>query len=176
MKTDIIAIDNHGAGFERVLDETGRTAVFKDLNKKQTMALTLCAEEMLSMARSITGEVKASFWIECEEKNFELHLSTKTVMDKEKRQLLLSASTSRKNEAANTLLGRIRDAFETAMAADPDRGEQLPMDLLADLPGHPVNDREWDGYERSILRKVADQVKIGIRGGTVDMAVCISFD
>ena len=89
MKTDIIAIDNHGAGFERVLDETGRTAVFKDLNKKQTMALTLCAEEMLSMARSITGEVKASFWIECEEKNFELHLSTKTVMDKEKRQLLL---------------------------------------------------------------------------------------
>ena len=176
MKTDIIAIDNHGAGFERVLDETGRTAVFKNLNKKQTMALTLCAEEMLSMARSITGEVKASFWIECEEKNFELHLSTKTVMDKEKRQLLLSASTSRKNEAANTLLGRIRDAFEAAMAADSDRGEQLPMDLLADLPGPPVNDREWDGYERSILRKVADQVKIGIRGGTVDMAVCINFD
>ena len=30
---------------------------------------------------------------------------------------------------------------------------------------------EWDGYERSVLRKVADTVKIAIRGGVVAMTV-----
>ena len=139
------------------------------------MKLELCAEEMLSMARMITGEMEALFWIENEGKAFELHMSTRTVMDKEKRSLLISAATSRKNEAARSFLGKIRDAFENAMAAEVEHCDQIPMELLHDLPYHAVEDAEWDGYERSVLRRVADQIKVGIRGGMVDLTVCKSF-
>lgn len=30
---------------------------------------------------------------------------------------------------------------------------------------------EYDGYERSVLRKLADDIKVAIRGGVVDMTV-----
>jgi hypothetical protein len=36
-------------------------------------------------------------------------------------------------------------------------------------------DAGWDGYERSVLAKVADQVKVAIRGGVVDMTVSKKF-
>ena len=171
MKSDIICIDNHGNGFDKALAETQKVAAYQGLNGQESIRLQLCTEEMLSMARSVTGEMQASFWLECEDGRCALHLSTKTVMDKEKRYLLISAATSRKNEAANTFLGKLRDAFEAAMASEVDHSDQIPDDILNDLPNHHIEETEWDGYERSILRKVADEIKIGIRGGVVDMTV-----
>ena len=138
MKTDVISIDNREHGFSEALSQTLKAAAFRDLDNKQTLQLRLCTEEMLSLARSVTGELAATFWLESEGKDFELHLSTKTVMDAEKRKLLIDSATSRKNEAANSFL-------------------------------------EWDKYEQSILGRVADDVKIAIRGGVVDMTVSKSF-
>ena len=103
-------------------------------------------------------------------------MTTNTVMDKEKRSLLISAATSRKNEAAKGFLGKLRDAFEQAMVADAVHANMdLPQDILADLPHGTLGDMEWDGYERSVLRRLADDVKISIRGGEVDMAVSKNF-
>lgn len=179
MKTDLITIDNQGSGFGEALEETRRAAGYRELDPKSALHLQLLTEELLSLARSVTGEMKGDFWIESEGSRFEMHLATETVMDREKREQLLSAATSRKNEAAGTFLGRLRDAFETAMAADTDYSRyELPEDLLSDLANHPIEpvDTEWDGYEASIMRRVADEVKIGIRGSRVDMTVVKDFD
>jgi len=175
MKSDIIAIDNQSNGFNNAVEETKKVAAYQNLSHKDAICLQLCAEEMLSMARSITGEMKASFWIENEGKRFELHMSTKPVLDKEKRWQLISAATSRKNEAAQTFLGKLRDAFENAMTADVNRGDQIPNEILADLPNRFIEDPEWDGYERSVLRRVSDEVKVGIRGGMVELTVVKAF-
>ena len=175
MKSDIIAIDNQSNGFNSAVEETKKVAAYQNLSHKDAICLQLCAEEMLSMARSITGEMKASFWIENEGKRFELHMSTKPVLDKEKRWQLISAATSRKNEAAQTFLGKLRDAFENAMTADVNRGDQIPNEILADLPNRFIEDPEWDGYERSVLRRVSDEVKVGIRGGMVELTVVKAF-
>ena len=159
MKTDVISIDNREHGFQEALSQTLKAAAFRDLDHKQTMQLRLCTEEMLSLARSVTGELAATFWLESEGKDFELHLSTKTVMDAEKRKLLIDSATSRKNEAA-----MVSDA-----SAD------IPDEALDDLANHPIEIPEWDKYEQSILSRVADDVKIAIRGGVVDMTVSKSF-
>ena len=63
MKSDIIFIDNQGNGFDKTVEETKKVAVYTGLSHKESLRLQLCAEEMLSLARSITGEMKASFWI-----------------------------------------------------------------------------------------------------------------
>ncbi|MBQ7656930.1 MAG: hypothetical protein IJI53_09785 [Clostridia bacterium] len=176
MKSDVIVIDNAGKGFENAVTETRKAAAYHGLSGKDALHLELMAEETLSLVRSVTGEMQASFWIEAEGPRYDLHLTTKTVMDKEKRALLISAASSRKNEAAKTFLGSLRDAFEKAMAADTDHwGNDLPIEVLNDLPNHPIQDQDWDGYERSVLRKVADNVKISIRGGVVDMTVSKDF-
>ena len=177
MKSDVILIDNQGNGFADAVEETKRAAEFRGLEPKQAIQLQLLTEEMLSMARSVTGEMKASFWLESDVKAFDLHMTTKTVMDKEKRYMLISSATSRKNEAANSFLGRLRDAFEQAMAAEVDHTYyELPQELSADVPNHYTDDQEWDRYERSILRRLADNIKIDIRGGLVHMAVSKRFD
>ena len=176
MKSDVIRIDNQGLGFEDAVREVGKTAQYRGLSHKEELRLRLCAEELLSLARSVTGEMEASFWLESEGRNFDLHLTTCTVMDKEKRNRLIAATSSRRNEAANTFLGKLRDLFEEAMVSDADSSENaIPDEVFKDLMIHPAEEQEWDGYEGSVLRKVADQVKISIRGGTVDMTVSKSF-
>ncbi|MBO7422222.1 MAG: hypothetical protein J6T99_02400, partial [Oscillospiraceae bacterium] len=109
-----------------------------------------------------------------EGKQFDLHLSTKTVMDKEKRENLLASATSRKNEAATTFLGKLRDAFEQAMLSEVDYS--IPEDALDDLANHPIEIPKWDEYEQSILREVADEVKIAIRGDMVDMTITKKYE
>ena len=174
MKSDIIHIDNCGNGFQDALEQTAKAAEYRGLSHKEALRLRLCTEEMLSLARSVTGELQASFWLESEGKKFDLHLSTKTVMDREKRERLIASASSRKNEAASSFLGRLRDAFEAAMVSDPDT--DIPDDVLDDLANHVIEIPEWDEYEQSILRNAADDVKIAIRGGVVDMTVSKSFE
>ncbi len=178
MISDTIFIDNQGNGFEAAIEETKKVAVYTELNHQNSLRLQLCTEEMLSLVRSVTGEMQASFWIEREGPQYTLHLSTKTVMDSEKRAWLLSTATSRKNEAANSFLGKLRDMFEEAIVADVDHSEDFPSDVVDDLANHTIacTDPEWDGYEQSTLRKLADVIKIGIRGGLVEMTVYKTFD
>jgi hypothetical protein len=42
---------------------------------------------------------------------------------------------------------------------------------MGDLANHEISDTEYDGYERSVLCRLADEIKVGIRGGMVDMTV-----
>ena len=177
MRSDIIQIDNQGNGFDRAVEETRRVARYQGLDQKQSLRLQLCTEEMLSLARSVTGELNASFFMECEGGNVELHMTTKTVMDKEKRYNLLSSATSRKNEAAGSFIGKLRDAFEQAMLSEADHTYyELPDAVIRDVSGQYVDDPEWDRYEQSTLRRLADNVKISIIGGTVDMTVTKHFE
>ena len=175
MRSDIVTIDNSGKGFARATDQAKKVAVFKGLDGMEAVQLQMLTEEMLSLAHSIAGEVKASFWIEFETAQADLHMTTTAVLDKEKRAELIATSSSRKNEAAKTFLGRIRDKFEEAMASDPEHFE-VPDDIMADLPYGIYDDAYWDGYERSILRKLADDIKIGIQRDTVDITVSKRFN
>ena len=177
MKSEIINIDGTGNGFRAALDETARLAALSGLSAKEILQLRLCTEEMLSLVRGVTGEPKAAYSLSCEGKSFELHLTTNAVLDKEKRYQLISSSSSRRNEAAKGFLGKLRDAFEQAMAAEADHTYfELPEHLAKDVAGTYVDDPERDRYELSILRRAADSVKIAIRGGVVDMTVAKRFE
>ena len=177
MKSDVIIIDNQGNGFEKTIEEARKVAAYEGLNHKESLHLQLCAEEMLSLVRSVTGELKASFWVETEDKTFCLHVSTEATLDKEKRNQLLASSTSGKNEAAKSFLGYLRNMFEEALTSEPNHSDALPEDALDDLANHVIEctDPEWDEYEQSTLKKLANTIKIGIRRGVVDMTVITTF-
>ena len=177
MKSNLVNIDNQGNGFDKAIEESKKVAVYMELNQKDSLQLQLLTEEMLSLVRIVTGEMQATFWIETELREFNLHMSTKTKLDKEERQTLLAAATTGRNEHAGSFLGYLRDAFEGAMAANADHGDTLPDDVMDDLANHTISctDSEWDGYEQSTLRRLANCIKIGIKGETVDMTVTKVF-
>ena len=62
--------------------------------------------------RSITGETEGRFWIEDDEDEYRLHLQVAVRLSSEKREKLLSASSSGRNESAKGLMGRLRDFFD----------------------------------------------------------------
>ena len=81
MKSEIITIDNRENGFSDAVKEAQKVAEYMGMNQKDSLHLQLCTEEVLSLVRSVTGEIKASFWIENDGPQYTLHVSTNTAME-----------------------------------------------------------------------------------------------
>ena len=143
------------------------------LGREDSLRLQLFTEEMLNMIRTVAGDVKASFWIEREGSRYDLLLTANTVMNRRKRELLIASATSGENDASKGFLGRLRNAFEQAMVSD-ERSNRIYYKKAQELHADRSAE-EWDRYEQSVLQKLADEVKISIRGDEVKMTVSKSF-
>ncbi|MBQ3372110.1 MAG: DUF2974 domain-containing protein [Oscillospiraceae bacterium] len=174
MKTTAIEVDSRGNGFTDALEETKKMAECNALSKDDSLRLQLLAEEMLNMIRTVTGNTKASFWIEREGSRYDLLITTKTVMNRKKRELLIASASSGKNDAAKSFLGKVRNAFEKAMVSE-EQNNRVVFEKAQAMQDNQVPEEEWDRYEQSVLQNFADDVKIGIRGDEVKMTVSKTF-
>ena len=196
MKSDEIIVESSGKGLEEALTQAEAVAAFKGLSKKDGLHLRLLTEEMMGMLRTVTGETGARFWIDDSKGVFRLHLRTETVMDPEKREDLLSVSTSGRNAAAKGIMGKIRDIFERAnencymdgvyddwrLSSDIDYCGTPLIDYMAgwSLNQYRINlprnrREEWDELEKSIVANLADEVEIYIEGNSVELVIYKKF-
>lgn len=195
MKTDVIRVSSRGARMETALKQAEFVAGYKGLSPKSALHLRLLTEEMMGTVRSITGETEGDFWIEDNDDVYQLHFLVDTTMDSEKRERLLSASSSGKNESARGFMGRLRNFFDieadadvaassgplfSAMYADSSTGSALDYEwsmlryqeqLNIRREGDPIAREAWDELEKSVVAHVADDVKVSIRGRTVEMTI-----
>lgn len=194
MKTDVISVSSRGSRMESALLQADKVAAYKGLSARNALHLRLLAEEALGLMRSITGETDGLFWIEDREDEYELHLQVQTALSEDKRARLLSVSNSGKNESAKGLMGRLRAFFDwdsdedTAACSSlylPDMLESsspmldwewsmkryesiLSSRIVQDAPGAQ---EAWDELEKSVVKNVADDVKVYIRSGTVELVI-----
>lgn len=194
MKTDVIVVSSTGKQMESALQQVEKVAAYKGLSHKDALHLRLLAEEMLGMMRSITGEKEGSFWIEDDKGVYSLHLKVNTSMNSEKREQLLSASTSGTNAAAKGIMGRLRDFFDRG-ADDDVIAWSSPLLTMGEYDSSSVMDYEWsmmnyqeelaqrvarkeaeaveawDELEKSVVAHAADNVIVSIRGRDVEMTL-----
>lgn len=186
MKSDVINVSSMKDQTDAVMDQAEKVAVFQGLSTKGALHLRLLAEEMMSMMRAITGDVRGQFWIENEKDQFQLHLNVRTQIDFLQREKLLSASSSGKNEYHQGFLGKLRAFFEpiegtpvyfdSAVSTAPHE-IGWSMNAYQEQLGHMVNEKRegaveaWDELEKSVIAHVADEVKISIHGCDVEMIV-----
>ena len=195
MITDKIVVSSKGNQMESALRQAEKVAAYKELGDKQTMHLRLLTEEMMGMMRSITGETRGVFWIEDDDDTYQLHLKVDTRMDSEKRDQLLAASTSGKNESAKGFMGRLRDFFDRSGDADVvTYSNPLFMSGAMEYSSTPALDWEWsmskyeselasriqedeaareawDELEKSVVHNIADEVKVSIKGQSAEMII-----
>ncbi len=195
MITDKIVVSSKGNQMESALRQAEKVAAYKELGDKQTMHLRLLTEEMMGMMRSITGETRGVFWIEDDGDTYQLHLKVDTRMDSEKRDQLLAASTSGKNESAKGFMGRLRDFFDRSGDADVvTYSNPLFMSGAMEYSSTPALDWEWsmskyeselasriqedeaareawDELEKSVVHNIADEVKVSIKGQSAEMII-----
>ena len=201
MKSDVIHVTNEGAGFDKALAQAEATARFLDLDRRDALHLRHLTEEMTGKMRALTGERKADFWIENNDGSVDLHLAVKTAMNAEMRKNLLSASTTGENSAAKGVTGKLRDLFERFL--EPENGS-LPNDLItgmdyaysggdfgtlsvaaaglwsmnrykAAVKEGRAPEEDWDELEKSVVAKLADEIRIGIAGQNVEMVISKKF-
>ena len=178
------------------LEQADKVAAYKGLSMKDALHLRLLTEEMMGLMRSITGEREGIFWIEDEDGEYQFHLQVRTLLNSEEREQLLAVSSTGKNESAKGLMGRIRDFFDWGSDEDlatytsplllPDAFEYTSSPSLdwewsmaryenalsTQIEQGDQNVREaWDELEKSVVSHVADEVKVSIRSGTVEMII-----
>ena len=205
MRSDVIHVNTEGAGFDEALEQAERVARFRELPKKSALQLRLLTEEVMGMMNALTGEREADFWIDDENPDdpsgtaFRLHLTAETMMNGEMRKKLLSASTSGLNSAAVGFTGKLRDLFEQLIEpSDQNMADDLKMGVYfagADYAVDSVNSMDlwslndyraevgtgrgprenWDELEKSVVARVADEVRIGITGQLVEMTIYKKF-
>lgn len=201
MRSDTIHITNGGEGFNEALSQAERVAAFKGMPERSAIHLRLLTEEMMGIMHALTGEKEADFWIDDEDGEFSLHLSANTDLDLEMRKKLLSVSTSGKNDAARGVTGKIRDLFERFMtpgdmsiaqslaagiyceSIDPEFGlmRMVPGDYWSlsrysdSLDRTSGPDENWDELEKSVVARLADDVRIGIKGRNVEITIIKKF-
>ena len=195
MKTDVIVVSSRGNRMETALGQAEKVAAYKGLSGKDALQLRLLTEEMLGLMRAVTGETEGKFWIEDEDGMYRLHLQVKTRLNSEERQQLLSVSSTGKNESAKGLMGRLADFFD--WGSDDDLAAYSSPLLMPDAleySSSPALDWEWsmmryenalsarisqdeaareawDELEKSVVRHVADDVRVSIRNGVAEITI-----
>ncbi len=204
MKTDVITISPAGEGMAEALRQTEMAAFYRGLTPKESLRLRLLSEEMMGMLRTIVGDGRASFWVETEGKTFSLHLSAGVRMNADIREELLKTSTSGRNAAVKGFMSRVRDIFTQLSEPDGtglapmDYGfsyvDVASFDASMGITTHGLlygwsmkeyksgleehraeEPEKWDELEKSITARLADEIKIFIRGKTVEMVVEKAF-
>ena len=192
MRTDEIRVSSRDDRMTEALKLAEKTAAFKELSEKNALHLRLLTEEMMGMVRSIAGDVEGRFWIEDDKGVFYLNLVVEADIGSAKRQQLISASTCGVNEADRGIMGKLRAFFEpdpdypvlfnmyyTDEVDDMYAGSAMAwsLDLYRDEIMKSVEEQRegaqeaWDELEKSVVSRVADNVKVSIRGREIRMII-----
>lgn len=201
MKSEVMTLTGEGQGMKEAFAMTEALGVVNGLTPKNVLHLRLLSEELFGMLRGIAGKVEADFWLEIEEKRYELHMKSTVKLTEGMRDQFLAASSSGKNEAAKGFMGKLRVMIANVLLSAQ---EVMPYAMMNTVAAHPMGgiagetasvwsmafyrqelmkntgknkeaDDAWDELEKSIVANIADDVKVSIVGKTVEITVCKAF-
>ena len=201
MKTEKITVTADEAKITEALNATEGMGKSAGLDGKSILHLRLLSEELFGMLRGIAGEVESKYWIEAEDKSFKLNMSSQIALTDEMRKQFISASTSGKNSAATSFMGKIRvmianmmfsaeeaipyamintAAAYTAGSTYEDAVYVWTMTSYKDEVKKNIKDSKdaseaWDQLEKSIVANIADDIKVSIAGKNVQITVFKKF-
>ncbi|MBR5421417.1 MAG: hypothetical protein IK115_09745 [Lachnospiraceae bacterium] len=192
MNTDHIRVYSDGGGKIEAMDAAERFALYHRLEARDANCIRLLAEELLGMVSGIIGHFEGDFWLESEGDEFRIRLRADTYMDKNIRKELMSLSTSGKNESSISFLGMLGRMLGH-MILDEGAGEEMTGPAFYGAMGAPTADalsasdyewsylawksdssqktEDWDELEKSIIIKLADDVRVGVRGDTAELTI-----
>ena len=85
------------------------------LDKRDALRLNLLVEETLGMVKNMLGDFYGQLWFESEGKTCEIHFEATANMDADKKQELLSVSSTGRNAAAKGFMAKIGEMISGAL-------------------------------------------------------------
>lgn len=200
MKTNVIAVKNDGTGILEALNEAERFADYQHFSHKDSLRLRLLAEEMTGFIRSLVGDFYGLFWVEGEWKDAMLCLEADCKVGYDQREELLKISSSGKNEAHRSFMGKLAGIFEYCLMsydtsvkyngcyADymyddvPNYGYERMWSLAAMKNSVGISEEtapasaERDDLEKSVVASLADEVLVGVKSHKVRLVIKKTFE
>lgn len=198
MQPETFIITGYDADIREALDATEKLGAESGLDRKENLRLRLLGEELLGLVRGIAGKVEARYWPEREDKAFRLHLLADIPMTQEMRRQFIGVSTTGTNEAVKGFTGKLREMIANLLLPRDDNPSYLSLGLMsmgspggfrasegsyewsmsqykAEVKRGENGDEEhreaWDALEKSVIAKLADEVRISITGSRVEIVV-----
>lgn len=194
MKSNICVVQKGGLGLENVLTEVEKVTAYNGMPKKEALRLRLLAEELVGMLPELMENFDGCVWIQNVENSYELHAEISAVkLSKENKESLIAISANKKNAAASSFMGKIRDVAQNMLlfsdgSSDPDYIHDYDtkdvlythawtLEYYMNQQKARLSDdsEEWDQLEKSIVAKLADDVIVGVRGKKVEIVIIKNF-
>ena len=194
MKTNVISITSDLAGRAEAMQEAERFSVYNGLTGKNAMHIRLLTEETISMVNGIVKDFEGDLWMESEPTPSGLLcricVAANVSVSEGQEEQLLDIATSGKNTEAVGILGKIRQLFRWSLQ-QTDTTSSLQTNTLSSWYAMGVQDasywslrqytqqlqqkqpegEEWDELEKSIIAKLADEVRVGIRADRAEVVI-----
>ena len=194
MKSNICVVEKGGLGLENILWEVEKVTKYNEMPEKEALRLRLLAEELVGMLPTLVNDFEGTFWLQNIDKEYELHAEIAVgKLSKEKKESLIAISANKKNAAATSFMGKIRDVAQNMLlfSETPSDSDYLYDYHTSDvhytyawtldyykkqqMERLPSDSDEWDELERSIVAKLADDVIVGVRGKKVEIIIKKKF-
>lgn len=194
MKSNICVVKKGGLGLDSIIAEVEKVTAYNGMNKKDTLHLCLLAEELVGMLPELVKNFEGRFWVQNDENRYELHVELFVEkLSREGKDALIAVSANKKNAAALSFMGKIRDVAQNMLLyseapSDPDYLSEYDcydvrytyawtLDYYIKQQKERLSDdsEDWDELEKSIVAKLADDVIVGVRGKKVEIIIKKKF-
>ena len=205
MKTDVLTIYSDLKGKDAAMETAEKFASYHGLTGRNAMHLRLLTEETICMLHGILSDFKGNFWIESEKTKkgliCRICVSARKSVNEKQEDDLLAVSTSGKNESAKGIAGKIREILRwSVQQSDVDditanpwyymgtgqtgmmTGVETYMNCWslqqyrdAVSSSDTYSSEERDELERSIIAKIADEVKVWLKKDVTEIVIEKSF-
>ncbi len=189
MKSDVIRIYSDLRGRGEALAAAEQFIAYHRLTGKNALHIRLLTEELVSMVNGIMDGFRGDVWFESENTPEGLRcricLSSDKAVDPVQEEQMLSVSTSGKNEHARGILGKIRESFRVSAqysgdgvdiheyttantwyqmgAGTVEQAQCWSLRRYQENLGADHTGEAWDELEKSIIAKLADDVKVWLK-------------
>ena len=115
MKSEIFMINSDAGRMAAARYATEEFSRALGLENHDALRLDLLTEETLGMVKALVDDFYGQLWFEEEGKHCEIHLQATADMNADRREELLSVSTSGRNAAAKGFMGMLKDVLSGAV-------------------------------------------------------------
>ncbi|MCR5687807.1 MAG: mechanosensitive ion channel family protein [Lachnospiraceae bacterium] len=171
VRTDTISVTMEAGHIDKAMETVRGFAKRQRFTKKSSLQLELMTEELIGILGNIVERTKASFWVEGSGQKYRIHLKFPTNLGAEEYKKLVALSTSGKNEAIQTLSGKIWEKIASGIKSTEGNREKDDYEWSYSEDAGPEDD-----ISESILAAVADDIKVSVTKENVHLVVVKAAD
>ena len=173
IRTNTVHMIPGESGLEDAIQTARGYAKRQNLEKRAAVQLELLTEESLGFVQRVVDHTSRDFWIEGTGEIYRIHLRFDAKVGSEAYKKLIKLSTSGRNEAANSIAGKVWEAVLMGLKRPPEKGSKGKNSFVWQLSEAGVNEEE---IGKSILGAVASDVRVSVTTERVELIVSKTLD